>query len=133
MLRLMQLMASANVAHNVIQTPKNLGFELHLPVSFGWFADGMAVIAANQPYARVVGLRVRSIGSQTPEQLLEVSAPFLSHENQAWLQAIGPGFLELPRWLSTGWRNMKAYGRGAIVNIGSMWAHQAIMGASAAW
>ena len=46
MLRLMQLMASANVAHNVIQTPKNLGFELHLPVSFGWFADSMAVIAA---------------------------------------------------------------------------------------
>jgi hypothetical protein len=94
-LRLMQLMASANVAHNVIQTPKNLGFERHLPVSFGWFADGMAVIAANQPHATAVGLRVGKIGSQTPQQLLQSVAPFLSHENNVWLQAIGPGFLEL--------------------------------------
>ena len=94
-LRLMQLMASAHVAHNIVQIPKGMGFERRLPISFGWFADGLTVIGATQTYTETIGLRVQNIGSLMPPQLLEAASPFLSHENHAWLYAIGPGFLEL--------------------------------------
>jgi hypothetical protein len=55
----------------------------------------MTVIGATQAYAETIGLRVQSIGSLTPAQLLEAASPFLSHENHAWLYAIAPGFLQL--------------------------------------
>jgi hypothetical protein len=99
-LRLMELIAGAHVAHNTVQTPRNFGFERHLPISFGWFSDGMAVIGATPLYSEAVGLEVKSIGSETPAQLIKAVGQFLSHENPARLFVIAPEFLELQPVLS---------------------------------
>src|SRR5579863_1238183 len=45
-LRLMKIVASANVAHNLVQTPIGLGFFSRLPIAFVWYADGLAVMEA---------------------------------------------------------------------------------------
>jgi len=93
--RLMQIVASAGVAHNGIDWPKGMGFEQRIPFTFGWFADGLAVTAATRPFAKTIGLRVLRIGSMTPPELLEGVSPFISHENQVWLRLNAPVFITL--------------------------------------
>jgi hypothetical protein len=92
-LALMRLMASANVAHNGVQTPIGLGFFARVPLEFHWYSDGMAVTAASPEYSSALGAHVVSIGGKTPDRLLSEVAPYVSHENDTWLRQAAAGFL----------------------------------------
>ena len=85
-LRLMRLIASANVAHNIVQFPSGMGFSGRLPLSFSWFSDGLVVTAAAPEYSSALGARVMTIGNMTPDKLLAAVAPYIAHENDAWLR-----------------------------------------------
>ena len=84
-LRLMQIMASAHVSHNMLW-PQGPGFVARLPVRFHWYSDGLAVDAAAQEYADTLGARVVKIRDNTPEELLAKIAPYIAHENDPWLR-----------------------------------------------
>ena len=94
-LRLMRLMASAHVAHNLVQIRPRKGFFARLPLTFSWFADGLAVTEASPDYSRALGTRVLKIGTMTPEQLLAAVTPYISHENDVWLRTQASSFI---RW-----------------------------------
>ena len=85
-LRLMKLVASANVAHNVVQTPIGLGFFSRLPITFTWYADGLAVMGAASGYEKALGTRVLKIGGKTPEEILAALTPYVAHENDIWVR-----------------------------------------------
>jgi hypothetical protein len=91
-LQLMRLMASARVAHNTVRFPIGLGFFARLPFEFHWYSDGLAVIKAAPEYSTALGARVLSMGGMSPEQLLRDFAPYISHENDAWLREQSPEF-----------------------------------------
>jgi hypothetical protein len=93
-MRLMRLVAGANVLHNQVWLPVfRLGFQ-QLPLEFGWFSDGLAVLAATPNYSAALGARVLRVGPMTPEQLLAAVEPYISHENDLGLQRSSTGFLK---------------------------------------
>ncbi len=94
-LRLMRLMSSAHVAHNIVRIPLSNGFFNRLPIEFTWYSDGLAVTAASTDLLATLGARVVKVGSMTPEELLASVAPYISHENEPWLRAEASGFI---RW-----------------------------------
>jgi len=92
-LRLMKLVASANVGHTAIYLPEmKLGF-WPAALTFRWYTDGLAVTAAAPVYAEALGTHVLQIGSMTPAELLALVAPFISHENDTWLRELSPSFM----------------------------------------
>lgn len=93
-MRLMRLVAKANDGHTSVYLPVfKLGFR-QLPVTFAWYADGLAVTEAAQAHAAALGTQVLKIGQMTPEQVLAAVAPYVSHENDAGLRAFGSGHLK---------------------------------------
>ena len=92
-LRLMRIVASANVVHNTVYMPTAMGFFRRLPVSLFWFSDGLAVSEASKDYADIIGARVLRIGMMTPDEALAAVAPYISHENQAGLRTFAPDLL----------------------------------------
>lgn len=94
-LRLMRLMASAHVAHNIVRIPLSNGFFNRLPIEFSWYSDGLAVTAASTDQVAALGTRVVKFGSMTPEELLTAVTPYISHESDTWLRAEASGFI---RW-----------------------------------
>ena len=85
-LRLMKIIASANVAHNYVHTPIATGFFSRLPLGFVWYSDGLAVVQASAEYEAALGARVLRIGDKTPEQLAADLAPYIAHENDIWVR-----------------------------------------------
>jgi hypothetical protein len=92
-LRLMKIIASANVAHNTVQPPMGMGFYARLPLQFAWYPDGMVVSAASREYAQALGTHVVKIGDKTPEEVLAGIAPYVPHENDAELKEDGMSLL----------------------------------------
>lgn len=87
-LGLMRIVASANVAHNIVYMPGiGMGFLSRLPLTFNWYADDLAVTSASSNYVAALGARVLRIGTMTPKELLSATAPYISHENDIWLRA----------------------------------------------
>jgi len=93
-LRLMRLVASANVAHNTVSAPGE-GFAARLPLGFTWYSDGLAVTSAAPEYANALGARVVKMGGETPEQLLPQLAPYIAHENEVRLRYTAASFLRI--------------------------------------
>jgi hypothetical protein len=85
LLRLMRLIASAHVAHNRVQIPVAMGFASRLPLTFHWFADGLAVTGATSEYSAALGARVLSFNDVKPEQFAADLAPYVSYENDSEL------------------------------------------------
>jgi hypothetical protein len=92
-LQIMRLIASANIAHNTVYLPQDLGFRERLPLYFRWFSDGLAINAASPEYSSAIGAHVLNIGGRTPDQLLNELAPYISHENKIWLRQQSPQLL----------------------------------------
>jgi len=91
-LRLMRLVASANVGHTTVYLPEmKLGF-WPTALTLKWYSDGLAVVGAAPIYREALGMRVLQIGSMTPEQLLVEVAPYISHENDTWLREQSPAY-----------------------------------------
>ena len=100
-LGLMRLVAGANVAHTTVLFPRGpLAFH-RLPLGLFWFSDGLAVTAASEPYRAAIGLRVVRIGAMTPDALEAAIAPYIAHENEAWLRQQGPSFMVAHELLKT--------------------------------
>ncbi len=92
-LRLMRLIAAANVAHNSVQMPVAVGFFSRLPLGFQWFSDGLAVVSASEEYRPALGAYVRQFGNKTAEEMLAALAPYISHENESWLKSMSREFM----------------------------------------
>ena len=92
-LRLARLVASAHVGHTHVSVPA-LGFGFRpLPVSFHWFSDGLAILSTTPQYTAALGTHVLRIGSLTAEEALAAASPYIAYENQNWLRASSPGYL----------------------------------------
>lgn len=85
-LEVARILATAHVAHNMVHFPYAMGFEKQLPVALSWYSDGLLITNATPPYHNLIGDRVTAIGALTPERLQTSLAPYLSHENGAWLR-----------------------------------------------
>jgi hypothetical protein len=94
---LMRIVAGLGVAHtSVAYGSATERFGLHVyPLQMQWFSDGLVVVAATPENQEALGCRVVRIGSQTPEQVEAAVAPFISHENNAWLHNQSPRFMDL--------------------------------------
>ena len=88
--RLMRHVASLGVAHTWIGFPPKTPAFHGYPFMLHWFADELAVIAASPDHRDIIGARVVNIGSLTPPQAVAAVAPYISHENKAWLYAQSP-------------------------------------------
>jgi hypothetical protein len=92
-LRLMRLVATANVGHTNIYLPGlKQGFD-RLPITLTWYSDRLAVTRSAPLYSAALGARVLLIGRYTPEQLLDSLAPYIAHENVTWLKQQSTSFL----------------------------------------
>jgi hypothetical protein len=94
-LRVMKMVASANVGHNIVFLPgPKLGFQA-IPMMLAWYADGLAVASAAPDYASALGTHVVRIGSMTPEQVLAAVGPYISHENDTALRESSNRYLQM--------------------------------------
>jgi len=94
-LRVMKMVASANVGHNIVYLPaRKLGF-VAIPMMLAWYADGLAVASASPDYASAMGTHVVRIGSMAPEQVLASVAPYISHENDAALRDQSTRYMQM--------------------------------------
>ena len=86
-LNLMHIVASAHVGHTNMRIPMDgpLAFR-RLPISVQWFADGLVVTAATEPYREAIGLRVQYIGALSPERIESAVAAYVSYETDSWLR-----------------------------------------------
>ena len=85
-LELMRIHAGARVAHNSIGIPGTMGFENRLPVTFGWYADGLAIVSATAAHRQIIGTRVLKIGAMNPDEILASVTPFIAQENKVWVR-----------------------------------------------
>jgi hypothetical protein len=92
-LRLMRLVATANVGHTYVALPGGKFGFLPMPLSMHWFSDGLAVTGASLKYQSALGAHVLRIGSMTPDQLLAAVAPYIAHENETWLRQQSTGYM----------------------------------------
>jgi hypothetical protein len=95
-LRLTRLVADLGVAHSQVVLPHTGPMAFHqYPLQFHWYSDGLTVVAAASQYQNTQGARVDRIGSMTPKELETNLAPFISHENDAWLCAQSPDLMTI--------------------------------------
>jgi len=92
-IRLMREVASLGVAHATIDWRSDK-FDFHFyPLRLRWFGDGLAVVAAAPSLREAIGARVVRIGSEIPEKVEAAVAPYIPHENQAWLHYQSPNLM----------------------------------------
>jgi Peptidase family S41 len=93
--RVMKMVSSANVGHNIVFLPaRQLGFQ-PIPFMLAWYSDGLAVAAASADYAAAIGTHVVRIGSMTPEQVLAAVAPYIAHENDTALRDQSTRYMQM--------------------------------------
>jgi hypothetical protein len=94
---IMRIVASLGVAHTSVALGSASGtMALHsYPIRMQWFSDGLAVVAAAPEYQEALGSRVLWIGSRTPEQVEAALAPYIPHENDAYLHFQSPLYMKL--------------------------------------
>jgi hypothetical protein len=94
---LMRIVASLGVAHTSIAFGSISGTAAphSYPVEMQWFSDGLAVMATAPEYQQALGCRVVRIGAKTPEQVEAALAPYIPHENDAYLHFQSPRYMTL--------------------------------------
>jgi len=102
LLRLSRVMAGLGVDHAWVEAPGVGPMALHrYPLEFHWFSDALVVVAAAPVYQDALGARVLKIGGMTPEQIELSVAPYVPHENGAWLRARAPHFMTIAELLQS--------------------------------
>lgn len=66
-----------------------------LPIRVGWFAEGLYVIETDPANADLLGARVRTIGGQAPEAMVQVLQNYVGGR-PTFAQQLSPHFLESP-------------------------------------
>ena len=69
------------------------------PVALYEFTEGTYVVAARAPYEDLVGGRVTRVAGRPLEEVRELVAPLVSHDNAATVAARLPGYLVVPEVL----------------------------------
>ncbi len=94
---LMRIVASLGVAHTSIAfgSISAIGATHSYPVEVQWFSDGLAVVAVAPQYQPALGCRVMRLGAKTPEQVEAALAPYIPHENDAYLHFQSPRYMTL--------------------------------------
>jgi hypothetical protein len=93
---LMRIVAVAGDGHTAVYRWRGFGY---LPLALTRLADGLYVTGASASLASSLGMRVVAIGD-VPVAVLEArAAPFVSHENEAWLRVQVPLLLAIPEML----------------------------------
>jgi hypothetical protein len=77
---------------------RNLGFH-RLPVRFYWFKDGLFLIEAAPPFARLVGGRVMRIGAVPAEEALARVGAIVNRDNEMTVRDVAPNWLQVPEVL----------------------------------
>jgi hypothetical protein len=93
---LMRIAAVARDGHTSVYRWR--GFR-SLPLALTRLADGLYVTAASAPLIASLGLRVVAIGDVPAAELEARVAPYVSHENEAWLRVQAPQLLAIPEML----------------------------------
>jgi hypothetical protein len=92
---LMRIVAGLGVVHTSVafeSTTETIALHSY-PIRMQWFSDGLAVVAAAPECREALGCRVVRIGSMTPEQVEVAVAPFIAHENDAYLHVQSPRYM----------------------------------------
>ncbi len=79
-----RLMALAD-AHTTLQWGDSAAHFHRLPFQFARFADGWRVVVTDSASTALLGARLVSVGGVVVDRAAAALAPFLSHENDAWL------------------------------------------------
>lgn len=95
---LIRLAALPGDAHTTIASQSYPGFR-RLPIRMRFLADGLIVTSATSAAAPLLGGRVTQIGDLDVASAIERIAPVVSRDNEAWLRAIGPGYMVIPEIL----------------------------------
>ncbi len=82
-LELRGIVAQLRVAHSEVRWK----FVLY-PIHFAWLSDGVVVAIASREYQKAIGCRVLSFGPLAPEVTRARLAPYIPHENEAWLDTM---------------------------------------------
>jgi hypothetical protein len=93
---LMRIAAVPGDGHTTVYRPR--GFR-YLPLALTRLADGLYVTAASASLVSSLGLRVVAIGDVAAGELEARAAPFVSHENDAWLRVQTTALLSIPEML----------------------------------
>ena len=97
---LMALFASVGDAHTVLfPFGMKRGVLSKLPLQFYLFTDGLVITDGSADYASLVGDRVTRIGGRAVETLLAAVLPFVSRDNDRFVDFAGPFALSLPELL----------------------------------
>jgi hypothetical protein len=101
-LRLVRLVAALGVAHSSVVLPQTGPMAFHqYALEFHWFSDGLTIVASAPQYQSALGARVERIGTMTPREIENKLAPFISHENDAWLHAQSPASMTMVELLQS--------------------------------
>lgn len=93
---LMRIAAVPGDGHTSVQRWRSFRY---LPLALTRLADGLYVTAATTPLAGSLGMRVVAIGDVPVAELETRAAPYVSHENDAWLRVQVPLLLAIPEML----------------------------------
>lgn len=95
---LMRLAALPGDAHTAISPFAYAAFR-RLPIRMRYLSDGLMVTSAAQGGEALLGGRVLQVGEHDQAAVMEMIAPVVSRDNEAWLRAIAPNYLAIPEIL----------------------------------
>jgi len=98
LMRLTRLVATAGVAHNELDWARGQAsplpeFRYALPLTFGWYSDGLAVTGASAEYSDILGARITEFGGFTVDQAMQKITPYVSHETENGLKTMSLPYL----------------------------------------
>ncbi len=97
-----RLVALAGNAHTSIDLAQRADSFNRAPLRFAWFADGLHIVRATEPFAGLLGRRVLSIDGRSVEAALAAIAPYFSGTAER-AKAESPPLLESPALLQALW------------------------------
>jgi hypothetical protein len=93
-----KIVASIGVAHTSIMPTKYDNYRCY-PLAFQWFSDGLFVVGCSPTYQSVLGKKLTVIGTKNINEVYNLIAPFISHENDQWLKAASPYYINIANLL----------------------------------
>ncbi len=93
----MQVLGMLGNGHNLlIPAYGEKGSFNQLPMQFYWFADGLFVVGASEPYRKWVGYKVEKIGDMSTLKVLELIESINPRDNEMQQRWLAPFYMGLP-------------------------------------
>jgi hypothetical protein len=96
-MRVMKTLASLGDSHTraALADPP----ERRFPVGAAWLREGLVVVIVDDSYASLLGGTVLRVGGLSLDPFRDRVRPYVSHENEAWLEHVLARWLSFPRLL----------------------------------